>query len=68
MSVAGLRESLERLQGVTAGQSVSDVFDTELSHLVMDFNASTGSRSTASPASRLKSCSQALSQHRIHPS
>jgi general secretion pathway protein A len=35
--VRWLRESLERLQGVTAGQSVSDVFDTELSHLVMDF-------------------------------
>jgi general secretion pathway protein A len=35
--VRWLRESLQRLQGVTAGQSVSDVFDTELSHLVMDF-------------------------------
>jgi general secretion pathway protein A len=35
--VRWLRESLERLQGVTAGQTVSDVFDTELSHLVMDF-------------------------------
>jgi len=35
--VRWLRENLERLQGVTAGQSVSDVFDTELSHLVMDF-------------------------------
>jgi general secretion pathway protein A len=35
--VRWLRQSLERLQGVTAGQSVSDVFDTELSHLVMDF-------------------------------
>jgi general secretion pathway protein A len=35
--VRWLRESLERLRGVTAGQSVSDVFDTELSHLVMDF-------------------------------
>jgi general secretion pathway protein A len=35
--VRWLRESLERLQGVTAGQPVSDVFDTELSHLVMDF-------------------------------
>jgi len=35
--VRWVRESLERLQGVTAGQSVSDVFDTELSHLVMDF-------------------------------
>jgi general secretion pathway protein A len=35
--VRWLRQSLQRLQGVTAGQSVSDVFDTELSHLVMDF-------------------------------
>ena len=35
--VRWLRQSLERLQGVTAGQTVSDVFDTELSHLVMDF-------------------------------
>ena len=35
--VRWLRQSLERLQGVTAGQSVSDVFDTELSRLVMDF-------------------------------
>lgn len=35
--VRWLRQSLERLQGMTAGQSVSDVFDTELSHLVMDF-------------------------------
>jgi general secretion pathway protein A len=35
--VRWLRESLQRLQGVTAGQPVSDVFDTELSHLVMDF-------------------------------
>jgi general secretion pathway protein A len=35
--VRWLRQSLERLQGVTAGQPVSDVFDTELSHLVMDF-------------------------------
>jgi general secretion pathway protein A len=35
--VRWLRESLQRLQGVTAGQSVSDVFDTELSRLVMDF-------------------------------
>jgi general secretion pathway protein A len=36
--VRWLRQSLERLQGVTAAQAtVSDVFDTELSHLVMDF-------------------------------
>jgi general secretion pathway protein A len=35
--VRWLRMSLQRLQGVTAGQPVSDVFDTELSHLVMDF-------------------------------
>jgi general secretion pathway protein A len=35
--VRWLRQSLERLQGATAGQSVSDVFDTELSRLVMDF-------------------------------
>jgi len=35
--VRWLRQSLQRLQGETAGQSVSDVFDTELSHLVMDF-------------------------------
>jgi general secretion pathway protein A len=35
--VRWLRQSLQRLQGVTAGQSVSDMFDTELSHLVMDF-------------------------------
>jgi general secretion pathway protein A len=35
--VRWLRQSLERLQGVTAGQSVSDVFDAELSRLVMDF-------------------------------
>ena len=35
--VRWLRESLERVQGVTAGQAVSDVFDTELSHLVMEF-------------------------------
>jgi general secretion pathway protein A len=35
--VRWLRQSLDRVQGVTAGQPVSDVFDTELSHLVMDF-------------------------------
>jgi len=35
--VRWLRESLERVQGVTAGQAVSDVFDAELSQLVMDF-------------------------------
>jgi general secretion pathway protein A len=35
--VRWLRESLERVQGVTAGQAVSDVFDTELSQLVMEF-------------------------------
>jgi len=35
--VRWLRESLERLQGVTAGQAVSDVFDTELSQLVREF-------------------------------
>jgi general secretion pathway protein A len=36
--VRWLRQSLERLQGVTATQAtVSDIFDTELSHLVMDF-------------------------------
>ena len=35
--VRWLRESLERVQGVTAGQAVSDVFDTELSQLVMAF-------------------------------
>jgi general secretion pathway protein A len=35
--VRWLRESLERAQGVTAGQAVSDVFDTELSQLVMEF-------------------------------
>jgi len=35
--VRWLRESLERLQGVTAGQAVSDVFDAELSQLVMEF-------------------------------
>ncbi|HEY5102347.1 MAG TPA: AAA family ATPase [Steroidobacteraceae bacterium] len=35
--VRWLRESLEHVQGVTAGQPVSDVFDAELSQLVMDF-------------------------------
>jgi general secretion pathway protein A len=35
--VRWLRQSLERVQGVTAGQPVSDVFDTELSQLVMEF-------------------------------
>jgi general secretion pathway protein A len=35
--VRWLRQSLERVQGVTAGQAVSDVFDTELSQLVMQF-------------------------------
>ena len=35
--VRWLRESLEHVQGVTAGQSVSDVFDVELSQLVMEF-------------------------------
>ena len=35
--VRWLRQSLERVQGVTAGQEVSDVFDAELSVLVMEF-------------------------------
>jgi general secretion pathway protein A len=36
--VRWLRQSLERLQGgAAAAATVSDVFDTELSHLVMDF-------------------------------
>ncbi len=36
--VRWLRQSLERLQGAAAAQApVSDVFDSELSHLVMDF-------------------------------
>jgi general secretion pathway protein A len=35
--VRWLRQSLERVQGVTAGQEVSDVFDAELSQLVMEF-------------------------------
>lgn len=35
--VRWLRQSLERLQGVTGQTSVSDVYDTELSRLVMDF-------------------------------
>jgi general secretion pathway protein A len=35
--VRWLRESLERVHGRTAGQPVSDVFDSELSRLVMEF-------------------------------
>jgi general secretion pathway protein A len=35
--VRWLRQSLDQVQGVTAGQPVSDVFDAELSHVVMVF-------------------------------
>jgi general secretion pathway protein A len=35
--VRWLRQSLQRLQGVTAQASVSDVYDSDLSRLVMDF-------------------------------